>query len=345
LRAQYVAQGITVGKALFDIFCTIGFPRIIQSDNGSEFVNALIRTMVTQVGTNHRLLTPYHPRGNGIAERNVRIAIDNIKREYKQDDASWDLPVPMTQLAMNTKIVALHNSSPFSLFFARRFNGFHNFSSSKDELLSHKELCERLKYMTEVVFPAVDKKSTETQAKMIARFNASILHNSFPEGSKVMTLDPIRSGKLTPIYEGPYTVVRRTTGGTYELRDGTGVLLGRRYAPSQLKLVLEDIENQLPIFEIEKILAHRPHPTKRGEWEYRAKWTGYAEKDSTWEPEENFIEKKCIRDYWKKYNEQKQESSSNKVHRSNSLHVRSKRTIAKRTPSPSVHRSKRRRQQ
>jgi predicted aspartyl protease len=328
---------------LFDIFCTIGFPRIIQSDNGSEFVNTLIRTMLSKVGTNHRLLTPYHPRGNGVAERHVRIAIENIKRECKQDDAAWDTHVPMTQLSMNTRIVALHNSSPFSLFFARKFNGFHNFTNSENALLSHDELSERLKYMTEVVFPAIDKKSSETQAKMIARFNASILHNVFPDGSKVMTLDPIQSGKLTPRYEGPYTVVRRTSGGSYELKDGTGTLLGRRYAPSQLKMVIGDEDNQFPVYDVETILDHRPHPTKEGEWEYRTKWEGYSDKHCTWEPEENFIEKKCIRDYWKKYNATKSQNSSNST-QPRSLRTRSKRTIEKRTPSPPRRNTMRRRQ-
>ena len=36
-------QAITIGKALFDIFCMIGFPRILQSDNGTEFVNSLVK--------------------------------------------------------------------------------------------------------------------------------------------------------------------------------------------------------------------------------------------------------------------------------------------------------------
>jgi len=187
--------------------------------------------------------------------------------------------------------------------------------------------------MTEIVFPEVDKKSRETQAKMIARFNATILQNDFPEGAKVMTLDPIHSGKLNPRYEGPYTVIRRTTGGTYELKDGTGALLGRRYAPSQLKLVLEDI-NDLPVFEVEKILHHRPHPTKKGEWEYKAKWKGYTDKDCTWEPEENFIEKKCIREYWQKYNQLSQPAKRNATQKADHLRQRSKRTIDKRTPSP-----------
>ncbi|KAF9919082.1 hypothetical protein BGZ65_012318, partial [Modicella reniformis] len=98
----------------------------------------------------------------------------------------------MAQLAMNTSIVALHNSSPFSLFFARKFNGFYNCSNEKNEVLSHEKLLERLEYMTKIVFPAIDEKSRETQRKMIQRFNATVLHDDFPDGAKVMTLDPIK---------------------------------------------------------------------------------------------------------------------------------------------------------
>ncbi|GJJ71808.1 hypothetical protein EMPS_04165 [Entomortierella parvispora] len=206
--------------------------------------------MTSEFNVDHRLLTPYHPRGNGVAERHVKVAVDILKKEHHQKQDTWDLHVPMAQLAMNTRIVALHNSSPFSLFFARKANGFQNYSKSTKNVMTHKQLCDRLAYMTEIVFPAIDKKSEETQKKMIARFNATVLHNEFPDGAKVMTLDPIRGNKLTPRYEGPYTVVRRTTGGSYELRDGTGESLSRNYAPSQLKLVLEDL-NTLPIFEIE----------------------------------------------------------------------------------------------
>ncbi|KAF9897852.1 hypothetical protein BX616_004877, partial [Lobosporangium transversale] len=71
-------------------------------------------------------------------------------------------------------------------------------------LMNPEELLETLKYMTEVVFPAVRKKAKATQLKMIKRFNAAVLHNEFPDDAKVMTLDPIRADKLAPRYEGPY---------------------------------------------------------------------------------------------------------------------------------------------
>ena len=63
---------------------------------------------------------------------------------------------------------------------------------------------------------------------MIARFNAAVLHNEYPDGAKVMTLDPLKGDKLTPRYEGPYTVVQRSSTGAYVLKDGTGEILERK---------------------------------------------------------------------------------------------------------------------
>ncbi|KAG0034685.1 hypothetical protein BGZ83_004144, partial [Gryganskiella cystojenkinii] len=154
--------------------------------------------------------------------------------------------------------------------------------------------------MTEIVFPAVEIRVKDYQRRKAAEFNRTVLLNEFADGAKVMSLDPIRGDKLAARYEGPYTVVRRTTGGSYVLKDGTGEELGRKFAPSQLKLVLDDFE-ETTIYEVEKILDHREQP---GEGvEYLVKWKGYEKiEDRTWEPPENFIERKCITDYWKNRN-------------------------------------------
>ena len=168
-------------------------------------------------------------------------------------------------------------------------------------MLSQKELCDRMEYMTTIVFPAITKKAKETQKRMIERFNATVLHNEFPDGAKVMTLDPIKGDKLSPRYEGPFTVVRRTAHGAYELRDATGALLGRNYAPSQMKLVLEDF-NETPTYTVEKVLHHKQslEPHHNGGWLFKVKWKGYPDSECTWESEDNFIEKQCLRDYWNK---------------------------------------------
>ena len=290
----------TVATTLFKRFTDIGFPRVLQSDNGREFVNEVTRIMTTQMYIDHRLVTPYHPRGNGVAENHVKTVCNMIRKEVKGNDQHWDRHVPFVQLSANSRTVSLHNSSPFSSFFARKANGFINYSNDEGRTMTQEELLERLRYMTKVVFPAIKLKSKAMQEKMIERFNATVLHNEFPDGAKVMSLDPIRGGKLTPRYEGPFQVVTRTSHGSYVLKDGTGKVLTRHFAPSQLKLVLDDYE-ETETYEVEKILDHRASDTSAKANEYFVKWKGYSDDDNTWEPEDHFIERQCITNYWAKY--------------------------------------------
>jgi hypothetical protein len=49
-----------------------------------------------------------------------------------------------------------------------------------------------------------------------------------------------RSSKLAPLYKGPYAVVSKNKGGSYELKDEQNELLHRNYTPSELKVVNMD---------------------------------------------------------------------------------------------------------
>lgn len=64
-----------VALELYKLFCDIGFPNILQSDNGREFRNEMLKKLTTQAGVDHRFVTPYHPRANGVAERYVALTI------------------------------------------------------------------------------------------------------------------------------------------------------------------------------------------------------------------------------------------------------------------------------
>src|SRR5687767_2465141 len=88
----------TIEKALFNIFTIIGFPRILQSNNGKEFVNEAVKEMTKLIGTHHRLAMPYHPRGNRVAENHVKATMEVIRKKIQGKKHAWDQHVPMTQL-------------------------------------------------------------------------------------------------------------------------------------------------------------------------------------------------------------------------------------------------------
>ena len=69
LKALKGKNANQIASALLETFGTFGFPTIVQSDNGTEFVNEIVRQLTKQVGIDHRTISAYHPRANGAQQR------------------------------------------------------------------------------------------------------------------------------------------------------------------------------------------------------------------------------------------------------------------------------------
>src|SRR5262249_7634750 len=130
LRAIATKQMSTIAQTLFDVFTLLGFPRIVQSDNGSEFVNTAIKQLFDGANIDHRLTLPFHPRSNGLVERSVQTAVSTIKKFLDGAQNDWDAVVPFAQFAMNTKVATIHNSTPYSVLFGRHANLLEDFSAT-----------------------------------------------------------------------------------------------------------------------------------------------------------------------------------------------------------------------
>src|SRR5579871_5046519 len=83
LRAIPDKRATTVATYLFQAFCDFGFSKILQSDNGAEFVNNIIKVIVETISIDHRLITSYHSRANRIAEKHVHIIIQALHKRLQ----------------------------------------------------------------------------------------------------------------------------------------------------------------------------------------------------------------------------------------------------------------------
>jgi hypothetical protein len=300
LRPLQSKSAQAVATCLFHIFCDFGFPKILQSDNGGEFSNQVIKEICKYSGISQRLISPYNPRANGLAERFVQTATRSIKKSISGDTTSWDLWLPSVQLAVNSKVAAVHGSTPFSVMFARKLNPFADFSSTELSLApSDEDLQKRLEYITNVVYPSVAKRSKSSSSKLRETFlkNHKILKEDFPSGSFVMMIDSERKNKLEPVYLGPFKVLRRNRGGAYVLQDMQGSLLPRNVPASHLKLVSKDSMYDEASFDVEAIIDHRGAENQR---EYLVKWKHYGPEYNDWIPTENFDDIALVTQYWER---------------------------------------------
>ena len=72
-------------KAPRSIFSTHGLPEILVSDNGSAFTSNEFKTFLKENGIRHITTAPYHPAGNGLAERAVQTFKEALKKESAVD--------------------------------------------------------------------------------------------------------------------------------------------------------------------------------------------------------------------------------------------------------------------
>ncbi len=69
-KAIKEATAKTVSKFIYEkIICEHGCLQVLQSDQGTHFVNRVIQDLSEKFRIKHRLLTPYHPQTNGLVER------------------------------------------------------------------------------------------------------------------------------------------------------------------------------------------------------------------------------------------------------------------------------------
>ena len=98
--------------------------KILQSDNGSEFVNAILSELTESYGIDHRLITPYHPQANGLVERRNKEVARSIKKSMEGSVGAWELWLPTVQLGLNVQVNQRTATTPFALMFGDPLTNF-----------------------------------------------------------------------------------------------------------------------------------------------------------------------------------------------------------------------------
>jgi hypothetical protein len=301
-----------IAVALWEIFSNFGFPRFIQSDSGGEFVSDLIDHLCKHFGMSHRLVVPYLHKGNGKIERTISTVVSSLCKTVEGATDQWTLFLPFVQASYNQNISAVTGSSPFALMFNRVGRPFNSLilednddssssaASPTSEYLSLEDWKIRQQELVDLVYPALSERLTSVRAVRSAKWNQTkrLLKSPFVSGAVVMIRDVLRVDKSSPIYVGPYSIVRRMASGAYLLRSSDGDLLDRPVDASHIKLVSR---TPMPIYDdvwtVDKILQHRGVP---GKYSYLTKWKGFPLSEATWEPSANFQDFTVIETYWKK---------------------------------------------
>jgi transposase InsO family protein len=315
----------TIAAKLWEVICLIGPPKIIQSDAGSEFVNAIITALMRHQGIKHVVITPYHPESDGKVERcngTVRVTINKMVMGLH---VHWPLFLSFVQLSINTKISELTQSTPFALMFARRVNDFTDYTQTEiaNRKVSLDDWKQHQEEVLSLIYPQIELRSKAVQQQYrerLAKIRRNVLTRDLPPGTQVMILDEkylkgTPKPNTEPKYIGKYTIVKREVNGPYVVKDMTGELLARKVPIEHMKVLFRPglipaMQDDEDVWVVEKILNHK---LIDGVTHYEIKWKGFGYDDTTWEPRENIHDQNLIDVYWRKHEGTKQSKKQTKV--------------------------------
>ena len=189
----------TVAKAFHkEWVCMYGPPLVVVSDNGTEYVNSVMETVTTMMGTDHRKTAPYHPQSNGKCERVNPTVREYIRTFIDWRKDSWSLCLPELNFSYNTSIHQGIKMSPFEVVYnyQPRYPGFESLEGLQEKFYGEADSDgEDFIRSTQLVRTFAAEQSERYQAQWNRRMNRFRKDPVYKIGDKVMFYAPERDSR------------------------------------------------------------------------------------------------------------------------------------------------------
>ncbi len=207
-------------KALTSFFSTFGLPKVVQTDQGTNFMSRLFNQILSQLHIQHVVSSAYHPESQGALERFHQTLKTMLKTYCTESEKEWDVGLPLLLFALRETVQESLGFSPAELVFGHTVRG--PLKLLKENWLSDvKSSCNLLDYVSsfrERLHKARDLAQSalsNAQIKMKKCFDKDAVSRSFEKGDQVLVLLPLPGSALQAKFSGPYVVDRKLSDTDY----------------------------------------------------------------------------------------------------------------------------------
>lgn len=220
--AAYALRNITaksVVRALTQFIAIFGIPKVIQSDQGSNFSSHLFAQVLRQLNVKHNQASAYHAQSQGALER-FHQTLKSLLRSYCTElCGDWEEGLPWLLLAAREVCQESTGFSPNDLVFGHKVRGplavIHDEWASKDPPANLLDYVNGFRHRLYVAGMLAKRKLACAQAKMKSFYDRRAVEREFCEGDQVLALLPVVGSPFQAKFHGPYTVVKKLSDLNY----------------------------------------------------------------------------------------------------------------------------------
>ena len=162
----------------------------------------------------HHTITAYHPQANGLVER-FNGTLKQMLAKVSEEIDDWDQFIAPTLFAYRTSPIASIGTSPAMLEFGRVLR-------LPKESLHQETIWERIKHMV-TQMPTIRSSALEHLINQQHKETPKIIKETqFQVGDSVLVHKTWLGKTMKPKWEGPFTIIKVFSHGTYAIIDKDG---------------------------------------------------------------------------------------------------------------------------
>lgn len=201
-------------KALVKFFSLFGLPKVVQTDQGTNFKSKVFAQVLKTLGITHVTSSPYHPESQGVLERFHQTMKSMLCKFCHESQKDWDEGVPLVLFATREAVQESLGFSPAELVLGHEVRG--PLKVLKEQLVipetrvkSIPEYVTKLKDRLQIACSLTRDALTSTQTKMKQCYDQKAVAHSFQPGDKVLLFLPVPGSALSTKFSGPYVVQKK----------------------------------------------------------------------------------------------------------------------------------------
>lgn len=213
-----------VAEALIDIFCRIGVPKEMLTDQGTQFTSELMAETSHLLSFRQLTTTPYHPMCNGLVERFNGTLKQILRRLCAERPKDWDKYQSAALFAYRDATQESLGFSPFELVYGRTVRGpmrilreLWTKEVNDPEVRTTYQYIVDLKERLESTCTMAKENLEKATQRYRVNYNKRAKKRDMKVGEKVLVLLPTSSNTLLLQWRGPYEILEKVGNVDYRI--------------------------------------------------------------------------------------------------------------------------------
>lgn len=238
-----------------EVFMRYGVPRKVISDNGVQFISAVMQKAMHCLRVTQTLTPLYHPASNPVERKNRDIKTQ-LGILVGDRHSEWDEHLAAIRFAINTTVCETTGQTPAYLTFARELRSPDDVSHDLRAVIESEnfvpQITPYLKKFATILSESRDRSHIQQDRYKAKADQGRRAAQKFSVGDLVLITTRLLSdkkkgvaAKFSPKRDGPYRIKAIISPTAYEIEDNEGNLLGKYHVEDVVHFRSKEEDSQV----------------------------------------------------------------------------------------------------